>query len=69
MLKNKLLQENNRLSDENGSLTRENAILKEQNKGFRRLQKYFGPQKLEEMLNQTKAPRQREHQEKQANIA
>ena len=67
--RDKLLQENNRLSDENGSLTRENAILKEQNKGFRRLQKNFGPQKLEEMLNQTKAPRQREHQEKQANIA
>ena len=51
------------------SLTRENAILKEQNKGYRRLQKYFGPQKLEEMLNQAKAPRQRERQEKQANIA
>ena len=67
--RDKLQQENIRLRDENGSLTRENAILKEQNKGFRRLQKYFGPQKLEEMLNQAKAPRQREHQEKHANIA
>ena len=67
--RDKLQQENNRLCDENGSLTRVNAILKEQNKGYRRLQKYFGPQKLEEMLNQAKAPRQRECQEKQANIA
>ncbi len=66
--KDKLQQENDRLRDENGSLTRENAILKEQNKDYRRLKKHYGP-KLEAMLDQLKAPLQRERQEKQANIA
>lgn len=66
--KDKLQQENDRLRNENGSLTKENAILKEQNKDYRRMKKHYGP-KLEEMLNQLKSPQQREHQEKQANIA
>ncbi len=66
--KDKLQQENDWLRDENGSLTSENAILKEQNKDYRRLKKHYGP-KLEAMLDQLKAPRQRERQEKQANIA
>ena len=66
--KDKLQQENDRLRDENGSLTSENAILKEQNKDYRRLKKHYDP-KLEAMLDQLKAPRQRERQEKQANIA
>ena len=66
--KDKLQQENDRLRDDNGSLTRENAILKEQNKDYKRLKKHYGPE-LKAMLEQLKTTRQRERQEKQANIA
>lgn len=66
--KDKLQQENDRLYNENGNLARENAILKEQSKDYRRLKKYYGP-RLEEMLDQLKAPRQREHLEKHTKIA
>ena len=60
---------NNRLRDENNRLIKKNAILKEQNVGFRRLQKFFGPLRLEEMLTQAKAPKEHDRQEKQATIA
>lgn len=66
--RDKLQQESNRLHEENGNLARENAILKEQSKDYRRLKKQYGP-RLEEMLDQLKAPQQREHLEKQTSIA
>ena len=66
--KDKLQQENDRLRDDNGSLTRENAILKEQNTDYKRLKKHYGPE-LKALLEQLKTTRQRERQEKQANIA
>jgi len=67
--RDKLQQENNRLRDENNRLIKKNAILKEQNVGFHRLQKFFGPLRLEEMLTQAKAPKEHDRQEKQATIA
>jgi hypothetical protein len=60
----KLYRENERLSGENGRLSRENARLKEENRDYGLLEKVFGKERLNELVEQAKQERQAKQQEK-----
>jgi hypothetical protein len=54
----KLYRENERLSDENERLGRENTRLKEENRDYGLLEKVFGKERLNELVEQAKQERQ-----------
>jgi hypothetical protein len=60
----KLYRENERLSGENERLGRENTRLKEESRDYGLLEKVFGRERLNELVEQAKQERQAKQQEK-----